>query len=192
MRITLGTDNPSKDQFFLWIRRSALVIYTILLIALFVVLAVLVRCITSVRSDEVCLFVLLIIGDLVFMILALSAICKVLWTNSKYCFTSEGVEIHYLLYKKKTPWSSIINWGIFPIYLLNSDYRRDFIFLFLSNKIPEFPRNLFDCFYCSDKMIVIRSTDERLKEVEAVMEQQSIPRVESKSIDGTMVPCFKK
>ena len=123
------------------------------------------------RRGEIELWLLLICWGI--DLASLGPIDYVLWLLRRVGFSEDGIIVQRFWKQKIYPWDRMEEYGIFAISLFtNSDIRPYFFFILSSPKtVKRYCRNLSDCSFLRRKMIAIRYTENRNRELEAIMKK---------------------
>ena len=100
------------------------------------------------------------------IVATLSGLHECLWRNSEYCLDEKGITLRYLLHSKQYPWSTFQRIFTFPLRRgVRVSVKYDYIVLMIS-ECEALTRSLSvpDCHKYLDKFLVIRSTEERIRE----------------------------
>ena len=165
MKLMHGTDSPRSDK--LWTSKEYFFM-TIVFLCIPVCLGAIVYFLKDSVFDLTTLFyILLSIISGVFLWLG---VLDGIWRTCYYSLSDDGIVIRSILKKRVVNWQKMRGYGVFPVFLLNTEMTRRYIVIFLSEKRPRFPKNLTYCSINRKDMILIRSTDERLSEIRKPME----------------------
>ena len=94
-----------------------------------------------------------------------------LWLLSRVGFSEEGIIVQRFWKQKLYPWDRMEEYGIFAIALFtNTDIRPYFFFILSSPKtVKRYCRNLSDCSVFRRKMLAVRYTENRNRQLEAIL-----------------------
>lgn len=166
-RLTHGTDVRKRDSRWLrinWIGAALLSLVVLGCMGIFVY---------AVFQREVLLCVLILIWILICVAFGVR---DALWRNGSYRVTESCLQLFILSWTSTVAWDAVTGYGVFPVYMTAADESRPYIALFLSDKRYRFPLNLMNCLLYRKKMIVIRYTEERLREIAEPLEARGIRR----------------
>lgn len=121
------------------------------------------------RRGEIELWLLLICWGI--DLASLGPIDYVLWLLSRVGFSEEGIIVQRFWKQKLYPWDRMEEYGKFAIALFtNSDIRPNFFFILSSPKtVKRYCRNLSDCSVFRRKMLAVRYTENRNRQLEAIL-----------------------
>ena len=176
-RLLHGTDEPKHDSMWRWSNRFWLLL-VFLLLAGFVV-----GIITIARSNPD-ITVLIPCGLLVIGCgLSLGYIYYGTWRNSCYTVTDDYLEMRSILGTSRLAWEKIVSWGVYPVCLIRSGMPRPYIILWRTRDRVSFQMDIDMCSFHEKQMIIIRFTEERLREIAEQMDKHGIPMERSELSD---------
>lgn len=112
--------------------------------------------------------------------------CYVSWESGNYTVTDECIKTKFLFGTKTIPWDAVTGCGVYGV--IGNDFKpMPYIVLFPSAERYVFPLAIGECFDPRRKLVAIRYTEERFREIAAQTEKRGIPlehRVAACTPDG--------
>ena len=97
------------------------------------------------------------------------------WRNSTYLVTDDCLQLCFARRTENTSWDLITGYGVYPVLMLAYLAPRPYIVLMKSHSEYRYPSNIRNCFNARKRIIIIRYTEERLREIAEQMDKRGIP-----------------
>ena len=163
-RLVHGTDVKARDTQWLWdcwCGKGLILLFAALSIAGIVYFAI----------ERI---IALVVICVLMLIIAIWGLYIETGLSSTYVLTEDGLRVRSVIGTENTSWDSVKGYGICPMSVLRHN-PRPYIVLFLSSERYIFPMYYEQSNDPAYKMIALRYTEERLREIAEQMDMRGIP-----------------